>query len=129
MNKILLHSPMLQIESMRTCSMLSKAESRVGSIMPKKSLPNYCTHVGGQFTTQYHPVHLQVITPKWKNMFLKILSIDRIFLITAMKFFVHLAKLLIGDMGIDLCRCDIGVTKHHLHRTDIRAIREEICRE
>ena len=39
-----------------------------------------------------------------------------------MEFFMYLAQVFVGDMGINLGGADVGVAEHCLHRTQIRAV-------
>ena len=46
----------------------------------------------------------------------------------AVKLLMYFPQLAIGDVGVDLRRRDARVSEHGLHRSDIRAVEEEVGR-
>jgi hypothetical protein len=44
----------------------------------------------------------------------------------AMKIFVDVAELLVGDVGVDLCGSDGGVAEHGLDAANVGAVEEEV---
>ena len=46
-----------------------------------------------------------------------------------MELFVGGFQAIICDVCINLCGVDVAVTEHHLHRSQIRAVFDQCCRE
>ena len=44
-----------------------------------------------------------------------------------MELFVHLSKVLVGNVRIDLGRADVAVSQHYLDAAQVSAIHEQIC--
>ena len=44
-----------------------------------------------------------------------------------MKFFVDFTQPFVGEMCINLCRCDIHMSKHRLDSTQVGATVEQMC--
>lgn len=43
-----------------------------------------------------------------------------------MKFFMNSFEAVLVDMGVDLCGCDVRMAKHHLHRSKVCSMGEEV---
>ena len=39
---------------------------------------------------------------------------------------MNITKVLVGDVGVYLCRCDICVAKERLHGTEVGSVTEEV---